>query len=261
MTKFNQMQIALSKVRLEARDAEDVQEALEGPGPARADAGLLDDLRRDSAAERDRVQSESPHVLEMPSVAEDRTAGSIPLVSKDAGPKYPHITSVRMGSSLLGYPMKELPTPVGLIVGECPGDSTDPRLPMFPHPEISAAARLLGYSNMEPWDFMTRMLRTNLCPTIWDSEIAELRVQLLKIALMKHRTDLRVLLLGAKVQRAWGIKSREKFGWCTIFYGDASIVVGWIPHPSGLNRLYNEPENQLLAGRYVRWTAGLIRTP
>lgn len=185
----------------------------------------------------------------------------LPLVLSVRGVRirHPHIVQWRIGARLFGYSSASPPAPRGLIIGECPGPRTDPRMPLFPNPENSTGARLLGYSNMSERDYMGLLMRTNLCPTTWYDDIAELRVEHLKRAIVRFDSSLRVLLLGAKVEAAWGIRSRYKFGEARVFVDDVPISLAWIPHPSGLNRIYNDEESQRLAGRYVRWCAGMER--
>ena len=67
---------------------------------------------------------------------------------------------------------------------------------------------------------------------------------------------LRVLLLGAKVARAWG--KHGAFGHSMNHYAEApgvTLQVAWVPHPSGRNLIYND---RMLQGLGVIWLALLL---
>ena len=173
-----------------------------------------------------------------------------------------HTAAWRLGRSHFDY-SGEPPRPVGLLVGECPGPNTNAKLPLFPSPTNSAAARLLRYAGVEPVEWMGKLLRVNLCTDQWsDRRAAAGAVKTLSFVLdpANYAGDmklLRVLLLGRRVADAWNC-GPEPFGYeirhCTG--GHPNLYVAWIPHPSGRNLLYNDRKNQLRARNAVLWAIG-----
>lgn len=163
---------------------------------------------------------------------------------------------------LLGSP----PDPRGMLVGEAPGPNTDASLPLFPEPSNSAGARLLKYADITHYDWLGKLVKVNLCDGPWSARRAiEGRVRVLSYLLDKDNyrggEPLRVLLLGARVTRAWGaVPERARhagFGYTDMRLGGSSTLrVAWIPHPSGRNLLYNDHKNQLRARRAVLWVLG-----
>lgn len=154
-----------------------------------------------------------------------------------------------------------LPDARGLVVGECPGPNTDPRMPLFPHPVKSAAGRMLEYSGITVADYLGLLERVNACSERWSDDEADARTQMTVKWLLDaaNRVDgrpLRVLLLGRKVQHAWGVVNREEFGYTRWCDGD-DMQITWAPHPSGTCRKYNDKTNREKLGRCVRWCAGL----
>ena len=152
------------------------------------------------------------------------------------------------------------PAPRGLLVGEAPGPNTDALLPLFPYPPNSAGGRLLKYADVDPADWLGKLVRMNLCDGTWSARRAvagraRALAFLLDRANYHHDEPLRVLLLGARVARAWSCRGSfgyaEQYGWKGV-----GLRVAWIPHPSGRNLLYNDRRNQLRARRAVLWAIG-----
>jgi len=63
--------------------------------------------------------------------------------------------------------------------------------------------------------------------------------------LLRGRT---VVFVGASVARAFGVKIPFYLQWASWNEGWAAVL----PHPSGINRWYNEPANALCAERFMR---------
>lgn len=156
----------------------------------------------------------------------------------------------------------DLPRPRGLLVGEAPGPNTDALLPLFPVPN-SAGGRLLKYAGVPAAHFLGKLVRMNLCDGTWSARRA-VAGRARAIAFLLDRTNfykgepLRVLLLGARVARAWSCYG--PFGHVEMLHTTSTrttpIQVAWIPHPSGRNLLYNSRRNQLRARRAVLWAIG-----
>ena len=146
-----------------------------------------------------------------------------------------------------------------MLIGEAPGSNTNPKLPLFPEPSGSAAARLLRYADIEASEWMGKLVRVNMCDEHWSDRRATAgRVRattwLLDEANWYDGKPLRVLLLGNKVARAWACYG--PFGQTEFLFEPRSIHIAWIPHPSGRNLIYNERRNQLRARRAVLWATG-----
>jgi hypothetical protein len=63
-----------------------------------------------------------------------------------------------------------------------------------------------------------------------------------------------VVCLGRRVADAVGVGDLDWFEWVGTGFGEAAVI----PHPSGRNRLYNDPENRRSAGLVLR--AAIERT-
>lgn len=163
-----------------------------------------------------------------------------------------HIAAWQYGVRLFDLGLDLLnscPSPVGLMIGEKPGKHTDPAMPLFPHPETSSGARLLGYSDLRIEDFLGKITRENLWPTgVEDPDITRMRVEILKRRALQD--DLRVLLLGKRVRDAFGCS--KDFGLATLTVAGKRISVGWIPLPDRIT----DQANCRLAGSFARWAAG-----
>lgn len=78
----------------------------------------------------------------------------------------------------------------------------------------------------------------------FDLAPATRRATALKDRFRRKRT---VLLLGYRAAKAFGIRSRY---FEPVKVSRATVVV--VPHPSGINRWYNEPKNRRRMGRFLR---------
>jgi len=179
-----------------------------------------------------------------------------------------HLAAWNFGMRRFGI-TDDLPRPRGLLIGEAPGPHTDPLLPLFPEPSNSAGARLLRYAAVPAAWWLGRLVRMNLCDGTWSTRRAVAgRARALAYILDEENyydgRPLRVLLLGARVARAWCCFGA--FGHVEVIHhhGGGSVraarvtafQTAWIPHPSGRNRLYNSRRNQLRARRAVLWALG-----
>lgn len=175
-----------------------------------------------------------------------------------------HAAAWRLGRSHFDY-RGDMPTPRGMLIGEAPGPHTNAKLPLFPEPTNSAAARLLKYADIEPVEWMGKLVRVNMCDGPWSARrAAEGRARAVTYLLDRDNfvdgQPLRVLLLGARVARAWSCYG--PFGSKTMVYWEGpELEVAWIPHPSGRNLLYNERRNQLRARRAIAWAIGERSAP
>jgi hypothetical protein len=149
--------------------------------------------------------------------------------------------------------------PVGVVVGEAPGPRSSIRHALFPYPASSSAGRLMGFARMPPGVFLGRLLRRNLCREEFSATEAERAALLLLRELDDMDGEFRILLLGVGVGRAFGLGAFYDYARTRNPHAD---VLRWhdvvcIPHPSGLNHLYNEPAHRRAAAAALTWAAGL----
>jgi hypothetical protein len=131
-----------------------------------------------------------------------------------------------------------------ILVGESNPYPCSPLAPDFPN---SSGARLLRMINevatMYPSEYEHAFDRRNLCRRQWSDKVAE--DQAVKIHRTLRHGDV-VVVLGHKVRRAMRLPrdlKRKIIGGVTFY---------WVPHPSGLNRIYNDPGTRRRVGRLLR---------
>jgi len=127
-----------------------------------------------------------------------------------------------------------------LLVGEDNPYGKDPRYALFPYPNNSAGARLARLVLAMPsrGEYLKRFDRVNLCASKWSVPIAREKAR--EIGLEPGRTH--VVLLGSKVATAFGF-AFEPFK--VAQSGPRHMAMKTyviLPHPSGLCRLWNEPQ-------------------
>ena len=132
-----------------------------------------------------------------------------------------------------------------LIVGESNPYPCAPLAPDFPN---SSGARLLRMINeagtMYLSEYEHAFDRRNLCRRNWSDRVAERSGRILRGELKEGDV---VVLLGHKVRRAVGVPPVDTFG-TLILHG---VTFYCVPHPSGLNRLYNDPAVRRHVGRLL----------
>lgn len=142
--------------------------------------------------------------------------------------------------------------PVGLLVGEQPRPGGNPKLPLWPWPKNCAGARLFAMSGMKLMDYLRLLARVNVSrqPVArWNANGARQR----GLALIETLPPgMRVIACGARARDALGIGD-----WFRITDLKHRVQGVAIPHPSGRNLEYNDPDNRKLARAYVRWAARL----
>lgn len=160
--------------------------------------------------------------------------------------------AVRMGAELGAIKGP----PVAAIVGEMPGFNTSPKLPVFPLPTTSAGGRLLAYSGMTLEHFLGAFYRRNLYTYLEPWSVPNARDRAAEtLAVIEQMGLRRVVLLGIRVGAAFGLDEL----WCDgRSPGGTEFAV--VPHPSGLNRVYNDLAAIRRARATLRWAAGLRRT-
>lgn len=168
----------------------------------------------------------------------------------------------RLAATQLGVELGAiLGPPVAAIIGEAPGPNTHRKLALFPTPVRSAGGRLFAYSKLTAAEYLGRFARRNLYSAIvpWSRFEAESRAyEVLTWLRRSMPTVRRVVLLGGRVGAAFGLGEP----WSSRSEGGTSdgLMLIVIPHPSGRNRVYNDPAARARAGAEIRWAARKRRT-
>jgi hypothetical protein len=133
-------------------------------------------------------------------------------------------------------------TPRPLLVGEAPSKNEHPPTPI----EGRIGKRLAGYAGLTFEEFLIHFDRTNLLSVRqdtkekgfeFDAATARTNAYQLIITLERGRT---VILLGKRVAMAFDVPV-DYFAWRNINAFDGWLAV--VPHPSGINRWFNDPAN------------------
>lgn len=142
-----------------------------------------------------------------------------------------------------------------IFIGEAPGPSNDPESasPLYPFPSNSAGGRLRRLTGLSRHDYVRHVKRMNLVPYYpkqWPTSDARANaIQLVRGGML---SGARVVLVGARVRDAFFSKVNPKPNWLEwrphvrgLHRGDKE----WprfvcVPHPSGRNLWYNDPDNR-----------------
>lgn len=135
-----------------------------------------------------------------------------------------------------------------LFVGQAPGHGGDGRPPFLGR----VGRRLSSLARLPESDFRRRARFANVL-SLWpgksgkgDAFPAGLARE--AAARFRFRDGERVVLAGMAVARAFRLNPRPLLTWRP--FGPATVAV--LPHPSGVNRWWNDPRNVAAAGRFVR---------
>lgn len=134
-----------------------------------------------------------------------------------------------------------------LTIGENPGLSGDSEATL----EGSVGKRLASYAGLTWREYLDLTERRNLFPEYvhpWPREEARDRAELIFPSLIGRRT----LLLGQRVATAFAFHW-PVLNWVSI----GPVTVAIVPHPSGLNRWWNDPINATMARQFLRQTFGV----
>lgn len=135
-----------------------------------------------------------------------------------------------------------------LIIGEAPG-------PAGAGPPLDGAigARIAEYAGVTVDEYRAMTYRANLLAAwpgdAWPAAVAQASAEAMLHLMMEQRT----ILLGQRVAVAFGLRLAPLMTWRPLVddhpaYGEVAIL----PHPSGLNRWWNDPENRAAARRFLR---------
>lgn len=130
-----------------------------------------------------------------------------------------------------------------LLVGELNPYGSLPEFALYPLPENASGGRLARILGLSRGQYMRAFDRVNLCEGTWSMKWA--RNAAGGILGERIGSDAAIVLLGRKVQFAFGFKDKEQLA-------RVGTRMYLVPHPSGLNPFWNVPGNverarQLLA--------------
>lgn len=143
-----------------------------------------------------------------------------------------------------------------LLVGERPAPTDSPGVPSRMALTGRPARVLLGTMGVEGGDYgqllLDRFETVNLFPEYepsWDRVAARVRAADLRLPEV-------TVLLGRRVAEAFGLGRFSYFHWTEIRGSKVTLL----PHPSGLNRLYNDGAIRSRVGETLREAIGRMET-
>lgn len=133
-----------------------------------------------------------------------------------------------------------------LIIGEAPSLHGDPAVPL----EGSVGKRLAEYAGLTWSDYLALTERRNIFqePVEWSRVEAKGRAEVMFPQLLGRH----VILLGQRVADAFAFHW-PLLNWVSV----GGVTVAIVPHPSGKNLWWNEPENRSQARRFLRSAFGV----
>lgn len=145
--------------------------------------------------------------------------------------------------NLLFFPAATLQTDVTFFIGEMPGGKEVEGKPAFDKGfSAMRLSKLMDCPDVE--EFKRKYYRMNVFESIQEWDADEARVWAALFCSMANRPTT-AILCGAKVHAAFGLVMRRPFE--VVRRGYIQLVL--MPHPSGLNRWWNDPANVELAKR------------
>lgn len=145
-----------------------------------------------------------------------------------------------------------------LLVGEAPSATSDPRRPL----EGRTGAKLAALAGMSMEAFGRRFALANLLHaypgpgasgkgSAFPDEEARVAASQLRALLSVEPAPRRIVLLGKRVARAFGERAEPLCAWRPARFGGRDVELAVVPHPSGVNKWYNSPENVALVERFL----------
>jgi len=138
-----------------------------------------------------------------------------------------------------------------VFIGQQPATPDDEGQPLIIKPN-SSGERLQKWMGVTPVQFEEHFMRVNLNPWADTDEFTPGH----HVAAARNLYELlygrRVVLLGPSVAEAFGIR-RKSFTYFHFYdHPEAHFLFSVMPHPSGLNRLYNNPATVGQAKKFLR---------
>lgn len=132
-----------------------------------------------------------------------------------------------------------------VLIGMNNPHSDDPRFALAPHPRGVAGHNLWRMANevcgVSRAQYMRTLQRINLClGATYDGKLARDKVE----SLGEELRGRRVILMGDEVRRSFWLPKLRLYDW----HERDGMLWCQLPHPSGLNRLYNDPVLRMATG-------------
>lgn len=144
-----------------------------------------------------------------------------------------------------------------LMIGQSPGPSTHPDLPLFPRPLSSAGGKLWGMTGLTLEQYMRAFDRVNLLythqgqfPTTPEDRFPAGKARAAAEAMRPFLHQREVLIVGRDVAVAFGHEEEPWLKWRQC--GPWGYRYALLPHPSGRNHWYNEPGNRSAACKFLK---------
>lgn len=138
--------------------------------------------------------------------------------------------------------------PRPLLIGQAPGPNTDAARPLWPQPLSSTGGRMALHMGLTPEQFVSTFDRINLLnefPGRWkrDDKFPQASARVAASAVRPLLARRKVILVGRNVAEAFGYCSNTLafLQWERDMAHDFHFAI--VPHASGRNRWYNDPEN------------------
>lgn len=125
-----------------------------------------------------------------------------------------------------------------LLIGEDNPYGSDPRFALYPRPTFSAGGRLCHrILRLTEKEYIRDFERVNLCGGKWS--VKEARKKAMELSLGRGQDTSPFVLLGTKVAKVFGVPFEPFTVVPQPLGGGAHRALIILPHPSGLNRLWN----------------------
>ena len=146
-----------------------------------------------------------------------------------------------------------------LLVGEVNPHGLDPRHALYHLPRASSGNRLRCILGLTDLEYHRLLDKVNLCVGEWSARQAAPLLAELVLRNSAGRTV--IVLLGARLRAAArtllrrGLLPEAEVGFFTKITLGSGVVLAFLPHPSGLCRLWNEPGAPVRARALLRQVA------
>ena len=136
-------------------------------------------------------------------------------------------------------------------MGMAPGAKTHPRAPLLPVPATSSGGRLQELTGLSRMEYLKVFDRAN-CLTFFPGKSGRQKGDVFPMREAKMAADIhkqwltyrRVIFVGRQVATAFGWKPKELPWFTWKVDTDWKMRCTVIPHTSGCNRFWNDPENR-----------------
>lgn len=138
------------------------------------------------------------------------------------------------------------------LVGEAPGPNTMGAFPLWPSPPQSAAGRLKAMVGLSQTDYLRTFARANLLDAYPGPTFPLSRARPLAAPLAQRLAPRPLLLLGRGVAGAFRLPTQDILTWVDYELEHVWVRAALVPHPSGRNLFYNDPQRREQVGSWLR---------